>query len=193
MFTASCSRFAYGVDLLNLGEHGVLLLEIGDRKATAPHSAYVSLGVSQPIIAGRFPGIPSRYRDPASFFGHFTGYNDSLPEEIVVVWQLAEMRNCKSEHRVQADSEYVKDNLRGRDYGRTEYVDKSGCTWHPLPSKVFRQKLDIKAIRSTEAYRRTGTRYKDVAGSRYTLNLTLIFIEDQVKVEVDNGATNPWL
>lgn len=145
------------------------------------------------MIAGRFPSIPSRYRDPASGLGHFEGHRNSLPEHIEIVWQLAELKDCKNETRIRSDSEIARKELHGRQYGTTEFVDKSDCTWHPLPDKVYRQQLDMQAIRNSEAYRKTGRRADGVAGSRYTLNLTLVFIEDRLIVEVDNGATNPWL
>lgn len=145
------------------------------------------------MIAGRPPSIPSKYRDPASGLGHFEGHRTSLPDEVEIVWQLAELKDCKSETKVRHDANLPWLGSRAQTYGPEEFIRKSDCTWHPLPDKVYRQQLDMQAIRNSEAYRKTGRRADGVAGSRYTLNLTLVFIEDRLIVEVDNGATNPWL
>ncbi|TDU32546.1 hypothetical protein DFR24_1944 [Panacagrimonas perspica] len=192
-FLSSCGRFVYGVDILNYGDSGILLLKIGDMEATGLHQAFSELGVSVPIIAGRFPSIPSKYRDPASYFGRFNERHATLPDDVVIGWQLADLKNCKAERRVSADSLAQRSIKSASVYAAKEYVFKDDCSWHPRPDKVYQQKLDLRPIKNSDAYKRTGDRYKDVAGSRYTLNITLIFIEDQVKVEVDNGATNPWL
>jgi hypothetical protein len=190
---SGCEPFRYGVDVLNHGENGVILLQVGTLKAVGPHPAYASIGVNTPMIAARFPSLPSRHRDPASSFGRFEGYERSLPDSIDLTWQLASLNDCKAAIRIKADSESAKKELAGRSYGRSEYFGKSGCTWRPLSDRIFKQTVDMRDLRRSDAYKRTGERYKEVAGSRYTLNITLIFIEDQVKVEVDNGATNPWL
>ena len=95
-------------------------------------------------------------------------------------------------HVEPSDAKSIEE-VRQLGYVPSEHVYKQLCQWLPLPDKIYRKKLDLRPIKNTDAYKRTGERYKEVAGSRYTLNITLIFIEDQVKVEVDNGATNPWL
>jgi len=190
---SGCGSFSYGVDVLNYGENGVILLQVGTAEAVGPHPAYANVGVAIPMIAARFPSLPSSYRDPASSFGRFNGYETSLPDSLDIAWQLASLDDCKATVRMDANSESIKKELKGRSYGPSEYFGKSGCTWRPLSDRIFRRTIDMKALRLSDAYKRTGDRYKDVAGSRYTLNITLIFIEDQVKVEVDNGATNPWL
>ena len=169
------------------------MLQFGDRKAEGLHEYYASAGVDVPILRGLHPRIPSRHRDPASATAPFLGHSHSLPETAEVVWQLAELKDCKSETKVRHDANLPWLGSRAQTYGPEEFFRKSDCTWHPLPDKVYRQQLDMQAIRNSEAYRKTGRRADGVAGSRYTLNLTLVFIEDRLIVEVDNGATNPWL
>lgn len=188
-----CGSFIYGVDILNFGHRGVLLLQVGDIKAENIHKAYRDVGVPFPIIGGRFPSIPSKYRDTASSFGSFQGYEREIPDEIDIAWQLADLENCKDNLHVDPANLKQVEEIRRLGYTASQHVSKQLCQWTPLPDKIYRKKLDLRQIKNTDAYKRTGDRYKEVAGSRYTLNITLIFIEDQVKVEVDNGATNPWL
>lgn len=189
----ACSSFDYGIDVVNFGHSGVLILQLGDRRAEGLHDYYASVGVDIPILRGLHPRIPSIHRDPASATAPFQGYPHSLPEVAEIVWQLADLKDCDTETKVPHDADLPWLGPRARKYGPEEFTRKSDCTWHPLPDKVYRQHLDMRAIRNSEAYRKTGDRAKGVAGSRYTLNLTLVFIEDRLIVEVDNGATNPWL
>ena len=126
-FVSACERFSYGVDILNYGESGVIILQVGNQKAIGPHPAYVKIGATVPMIAARFPSIPSNYRDPASYFGRFEGYETSLPESIEVAWQLAALDNCKEMLRIDKNSESAL-TLRENFHGRTEYFAKSGCT-----------------------------------------------------------------
>lgn len=127
------------------------------------------------------------------------------------MWQLAELKECETElwanrpvqYRPQDTSEAARkvwdearekrlDEIKKLGYTPENHWVKSGCTWLPLPDKIYRQKLDMQALRDSEAYKKTGRRNPNVAMSRYTLNLELIFNEDQLTVKADNGATNPW-
>lgn len=188
-----CGKFIYGVDMYNYGYSGVIILQVGDRKAEGLHRAYVKYGVKVPMIRGLHTAVPSRYRNPASYFGRFQGYETSLPEEDVeIVWQLADLTDCERERTVSANSEYMRGDLGGRDFGRSEFFIRRKCTWTPRPDRIFRQKIDMRAIRDSEEYKKTGRRNPDAVG-RFTLNIKLIFIEERMVVEIGNGATNPAL
>lgn len=194
----------YGMDINNYGQNGVIVLEMTHFEPfeLVPYKTTQASGeevLNDPRVPGLIgikrvvdldPDIPSKYRNPASAFGRFPRYGNSLPDEVEIVWQLAELTEC---HRiVPVRSDETKQELEALGYKPAEHARKSDCTWHPLPDKIFRKKLDMAAVKASEAYRKTGTRNHWIAGSRYTLRLNLIFIEDQVKLEAANGATNPW-
>ena len=188
-----CGKFIYGVDMYNYGHSGVMLLQVGSRLAYKVHPAFEADGVTVPMIRGFDTNVPSLYRNPASYFGRFQGYETSLPEEDVeIVWQLADLTDCEDEYRVSADEDRIVENLRGRDFGRSEFYIRRKCTWTPRPDRVFRQKIDMRAIRNSKEYKKTGRRNPDAVG-RFTLNIKLIFIEERMVVEIGNGATNPAL
>ncbi|MDT0499318.1 hypothetical protein RM530_18420, partial [Algiphilus sp. W345] len=163
-----------------------------------------------PFVIAMTPQIPSpRYRDPTTSFGRFRGYENDLPDALEIVWQLAELTECSTDIRADHKSDYSKEpevqrlyyeaqwrerqrELRSKGYDPADHVLKSGCTWHPLPDKVFRENLDLQAVRDAEAYKKTGKPYSGTAMSRFQLNLTLIFIEDEITVKAESRVTNPW-
>lgn len=55
---SGCGKFIYGVDVLNYGQSGVLILQMGNEKSTGLHPAFVKLGVMVPIIRGFIPPFP---------------------------------------------------------------------------------------------------------------------------------------
>lgn len=194
----------YGVDVVNHGQNGVIVLEMTHFESYESQPYVTTSGrgeeiLNDPRIPGLegiksvvelYPSLPSEYRNPADAFGRFPGYKKSLPRDVEVVWQLAELAQCDDYGPALADK--TKDWMREHHYDPEYHRLASRCTWHPLPDKIFRKKLDMAAVRASDAYKRTGTRNKWVGGSRYTLNLALIFNEEQVQLEADNGTTNPW-
>ncbi|MDD3763172.1 MAG: hypothetical protein PHP86_07770 [Nevskiales bacterium] len=175
--TVACSpfgEFIYWVEASNESTRGVLLLQVGQRKALRSHNYYSTVGIGFPIIAGLHPGV----KDNTSIkLGTFASHKTSLPNEVEVVWQLAALTNCKEN---EPDSSYPG--------GRR----KSGCTWLPLKDKIYRKTLDLSDIKQSEAYKKTGKSNPRRGGSHYTLVLNLIFNEDQVRIEAYNSSTHPW-
>ena len=106
-----CGKFIYGVDIYNYGRHGVLVLTMADEQPFV-RKPYITMGAdgkevlndnkipgleNVAFVVGLYPTIPSKYRDPASSFGRFTGYKRSLPKEVEVVWQLPTLTDCETE------------------------------------------------------------------------------------------------
>lgn len=110
--------------------------------------------------------------------GRFEGYENSLPDKVEVVWQLAKLSDC----------DYVNPSRES-----PGHVAKSGCTWTPIEGKVYRKTIDMDVIRSSQAYKRTGSPVGQGAGSEYTLKILFIFNEGELQVKALNGRTNPWL
>lgn len=204
-FCTKAFGIIYGVDLVNYGQNGVIVLEIARHKPWKLEP-YYTMGadgqkvLNDPKVQGlqdlslvtfQYPSIPSKYRNPADAFGRFPGHPNSLPDKVEVVWQLAKLSKCADYGPAQSDK--TRKWLSGNGYDPSFHTLARGCTWHPIPDRVFRKTIDMNEIKATEAYRRTGSANPNRAASRYTLNLKFIFIEDQLKVEADNGATNPWL
>lgn len=172
VMVSACGRFIYGVEASNRGETGVLILQIGDRIPTNLHEHYSTVGVRFPIIAGLRPRLMGRN---SVQIGQFQGYEESLPDEVEVVWQLAELVDC-----IQDDTSSPSN------------VEWSSCTWLPDRDRIYRRKLNIGALRETEEFKKTGKSYTKVAGSRYTLRVALVFDGDRVEIIANNATTNPW-
>lgn len=196
----------YGLEINNHGRNGIILLaltrfrafELKPYKTMQANGDVVVIDYTVPGLVGikrvasLTPSIPHAHRDPASSFGRFPGYRRSLPDEVEVVWQIAELNDCTAVVGV-SPGDTIWPEVEARGYNRPDqHVLKRGCTWRPIPGKIFRKKLDMAAVRASEAYRKTGTRNQWIGGSRYTLRLNLVFIEDRVILEAHNGSTNPW-
>ncbi|MDT0499341.1 hypothetical protein RM530_18540, partial [Algiphilus sp. W345] len=63
--------------------------------------------------------------------------------------------------------------------------------WHALPDRIYRKTLDLKQVRKSAAYKKTGTSNPYVTLSRYTLRIELVFDEDQLTLNAYNVGTNP--
>lgn len=190
-----CGKVIYGVKAFNFGQNGVLVLEMSHRTAGAIDADRVTRGLADGLlgrvmIAHLYPSIPSKYWDNGVLFGRFEGYDHSLPSEIEVVWQIAELRNCKEEMR--ATSERGVKELEVAGYSPTYHVNKSGCTWIPLPDRIYRKKIDMQAIRDSEAYKNATRRNLLILGHSHSLRLFFVFQEDQLTVEVFAYGINPW-
>ena len=193
IFVAWPIKFLYLVDVVNFGQSGVIVRQIGERVADGPHPAYVNLGVKGSMIIGRSPSIPSKYRDTTDGYGTFQGHDHDLPDEVTIEWQLADLTKCDRAFQENTQSLPEPEKTTALKYRRESFFHLSGCQWTPRADRIFRKTLDLRGVKESEAFKKTGKRYPDVAGSRYTLGISIIIIEDQVYLETANGATNPWL
>ncbi len=175
--TVACGpfgEFIYWVEASNESARGVLILQLGKRKGIRPHSYYSKVGVDFPILAGLRQGVG---KSTSIKLGTFAGHKTSLPNEVEVVWQMADLIDCKSEE----PSTVYPGVMR-----------KRGCTWVPVKEDIYSKNLDLSAIKKSEAFAKTGKSNPNRGGSHYTLVLNLIFNEDQVRIEAYNSATHPW-
>ena len=190
-----CGKVIYGVKAFNFGQNGVLILEMSSktpREVSAERMQRANMDGLKGLmlIAHLYPKIPSKYRDNGVLFGRFEGHDHSLPSEIEVVWQLADLRNCKEEKRAQS-SQVIRE-LQTRGYNPNYHISKRGCTWIPLPDRIYRKKIDMKAIRESEAYKKATRRNLLILGHSHSLRLFFVFQEDQLTVEVFAYGINPW-
>ncbi len=193
---SGCSKFVYGIDLVNYGRFGVLVLELDGMQNYLEKTEYISYTVSGDIarnpgtpgleglelVNRLYPSIPSQYRNPANSAGRFAGHPNSLPDSVEVAWQLAELRECE---RYRApESPRVQLWLKENGFTASEHRTAFDCTWHPLPGKVFRKTLNIGALRQSEAYRK--------AGRNARLNITLRFMDEEIEIVSEAFAINRW-
>ncbi|MBV2096131.1 MAG: hypothetical protein KUF80_14675 [Candidatus Thiodiazotropha sp. (ex Codakia orbicularis)] len=162
---SSCSKFLYDVTAVNYGELGVIFLKM----PTARINVYRRTN----------PGIPG-VRDDISHFGQFHDHPNSLPDQVVVEWQLAELSNCK---RIIKHKSFVYKTKDEKIYTR-----KAGCTWTPVKDKVFRKVFDLKEIQNSEIARRAGERIR--FGSKRVMNIMFIFRDEEVEMRVGGFASN---
>ncbi len=73
-----------------------------------------------------------------------------------------------------------------------KYIRQRDCIWTPIEGAVYREVVDLKAVRESEAYQRTGKRNPSVALSKFVLRLTFVFENDQLEVQAESYTTNPW-
>ncbi|GAA5218201.1 hypothetical protein ACFSJ3_15130 [Corallincola platygyrae] len=94
-----------------------------------------------------------------------------LPDKLEIVWQLAELHDCKHIYKTR----------------------KRGCRWVPIDAAIFRQELDMEAIKNSKEFQRAGTRNPNRAGSYFLSNMLFVFKDDHVEVEIYNSSTNPYM
>lgn len=197
--------YNYAVDLVNYGQNGLIILEMGS------HKPYVRTLYTTTSAAGNktqhdprtpgikdlefvsriYPSLPSKYRNPADAFGRFPGHARYLPDQVIVKWQLAKLEDCSDYHGVLTDEK--RSWLSSKGYKPDFHRQAYDCRWVPIPDKVFSQTLDLDAlVKQTEAYKKTGTSNPKGALSFYTLHLTFEFAEEKLRLDVDNSTTNLW-
>lgn len=214
----------YSVDVVNYGQYGAIILEIGGHEpfVRKPFKKGDGQG-GEFIMDARIPGLedlayvlirepdfPTDYRDNTVGIGQFPRYSRSLPETVEVVWQLADLSECRSVVRPNAPvevspnyPEHAKasfeknriefmDQLRAKGYDPDRLIRKSGCIWSPIAGKIYRKTIDMKAIRQSEAYKQSGDSNPDLARSKFVLNLKFVFMDEDLKVEAESRTTNPW-
>ncbi len=208
----ACGKTPYSIDMLNYGQHGVILLKVGEQEGAVrkPYRVKMASGRERwvtnvvypglediPFVIAMTPTIPSQYRDPTSAFGRFKGYENKLPDKVEIVWQLAELKDCDDESQIKG-REPTPYNIEKREwlesngFNPDDHVRKSGCTWSPLPGKVFREELDMKAIRDSEAYRQASRGLFGSPFDRHAMLIELIFQEDQLTVKTYDRKVNVW-
>ncbi|MEW8509411.1 MAG: hypothetical protein AB2608_01110 [Candidatus Thiodiazotropha sp.] len=153
-----CSKFLYNVSVANYGEYGVIFLKIPTTRINK--------------YRRKNPGIPG-VRDDIGHFGRFHDHPYSLPDQVEVEWQLAELSDCRSVRVYSKDPQYMR---------------KRGCTWTPLEDKVFRKIFDLKEVKKSEYAKRAGERIR--FGSKRVMTIMFIFRDDEVEMRVGGFASN---
>ncbi|MES9971370.1 MAG: hypothetical protein ABW092_15155 [Candidatus Thiodiazotropha sp.] len=162
---SGCSKFLYGVTAANYGKYGVIFL----RMPTTRITTYRRIN----------PGIPG-VRDDISHYGQFHDHTHSLPDQVVVEWQLAELSDCR---RVDK----YKSAVRKTDDTKI-YIRKLGCTWIPIKDKVFRKVFDLKEAKESDYAKRAGERIR--FGSKRVMTIMFIFRDEEVEMRVGGFASN---
>lgn len=194
---SGCGEFTYGVDLVNHGQKGILVLSFGGFRKYEEREVFLTYRktgeeIRNPgtkglagieLVKRLYPSLPSKYRDTAAAFGRFPGKPRSLPDSAEVIWQLAELRECRTNTEAQSEKTVKELKALGRDpeYHRIA----SGCTWKPLPDKIFRKTVDLTAIRETDAY-------KQAHGRNFRLNITFEFMDEELRVIPEAYGINRW-
>ncbi len=205
LFAMGCGECIYSVDMVNHGQNGVILLQVGQETGVVrkPYKVHRPDGttrwetyVASPgledvaFVIAMDPSIPSEFRDPTSAFGRFKGYEDKLPDQVEIVWQLAELKECDDVMGVGDLNPSARKWLVSQNLDPSRYIYKAGCTWRPLPGKIFHKQLDMQAIRDSEAYREATRLRLDTPFNRHILRVELVFAEDQLTVNTDQYTVN---
>ena len=163
----SCGQTNYSIDVVNYGRNGVFISSI-----ETEHGSY------EPKLA-LDPALPNVADELIWLRKYFVEKHPSKPPELLTVsWQLAELFNC--------ETVFSTDKVSG-------HIRKKGCTWRLIDGKTFEQSIDLTKIRESEAYKRHGDSYEEVAWSRQRLQIILVFREEELDVELYTFADNPWL
>ncbi|MEW8256698.1 MAG: hypothetical protein AB2747_20270 [Candidatus Thiodiazotropha taylori] len=160
---SSCSKFLYAVGMANYGDYGVIII-----------SPETTAGTNR--IRTGIPGV----RDDIIDKGRFPDHPNSLPDQVVVEWQLAELSDCRRVDRFRSKVPKTDDTKI--------YIRKLGCTWTPLEEKVFRKVFDLKEIQNTEYAKRAGERIR--FGSKRVMTIMFIFRDEEVEMRVGGFASN---
>ncbi len=197
----------YAVDMVNYGQNGVILLQVAEETGVVrkPYKVHRPDGttrwetyVASPgledvaFVIAMDPSIPSEFRDPTSAFGRFKGYEDKLPDQVEIVWQLAELKECDDVMGVGDLNPSARKWLVSQNLDPSRYIYKAGCTWRPLPGKIFHKQLDMQAIRDSEAYRQASRGLFSSPFDRHVMLIELIFQEDQLTVKTYDRKVNVW-
>ena len=156
---------------------------------------------------GRFPGHPDRLPDQVEIEWQLAELKNCAhvftldrPEESEWYESMLEHlearpRNPEDEERLLkgalARSTWSQLVARGHE-NPGKYIRQRDCTWVPIEGAIYRKVVDLKAVRESEAYQRTGKRNPTVALSKFVLRLTFVFENDQLEVQAESYTTNPW-
>lgn len=181
---SGCGGLTYSINAANYGTHGVILLDMPVTGGFAGKPPHPGLRLS--------PGIPT-VRDDKRWIGRFRNHDQDLPSgNMEISWKLAKLTNCKDIVRIDQGDKMQRRISKAGYRNPTSYMRKSNCTWTPIKGKVFHKTLDMDAIRNSEAYKKAGSPYPSVQGSKNVLRILLVFNEDQLEVKTYNAHTNPW-
>ncbi len=156
---------------------------------------------------GRFPGHPDSLPDHVEVEWQLAALSDCAhvhtierPEESE--WYQNALRRMEVRPRKPEDeARLLKGALARSTWSQLvarghenpgKYIRQRDCTWAPIEGAVYREVVDLKAVRESEAYRRTGKRNPSVALSKFVLRLTFVFENDQLEVQAESYTTNPW-
>ncbi len=170
LLLTGCGRQLYYVSVANYGEKGVILKPFP---------------VQYDGITNIRPGIPGVEADIFKK-GYFKGYPNSLPEKVEVVWQLAELKNCRD---VVPSTSFVPHTTDTKVYTR-----KEGCEFVPIPGKVFRRVIDLDEVRNSSEAKNAGKRARDwwSSFSRNGLIVEFEFRDEALSVDTAYFHTNSW-
>lgn len=168
---AGCERgLLYSVSFANYGDYGVIIRDL-------------PVKLNRPVeIEPGIPGVRADIYEKSCF----RGYPNSLPQRVEVVWQLAELADCKE----VIESRSFLDESDTRVYAR-----RSGCDFIPIKDKVFRNVVDLNKITETEAGKRAGKLVKPwwtLSRARYGLSVAFEFRDESLEVRALTYRTNPW-
>ncbi|MES9971372.1 MAG: hypothetical protein ABW092_15165 [Candidatus Thiodiazotropha sp.] len=162
-FLTGCTKFLYAVDMANYEDYGIMVI-----------SPETTMGANR--IRTGIPGV----RDDVIAKGRFPNHPNSLPDQIVVKWQLAELSDCRRIDKYKSKIKKVEDN--------TLYVRKLGCTWTPIKGKVFRKVFDLKEAQKSEYAKHAGERIR--FGSKRVMIIRFIFRDEEVEMRLGGFASN---
>lgn len=171
----------YTVKVANYGETGVILLN-------PPLSGNSFLEEGKLEEFHLRPGLPTVVADFVRL-GQFTGHQDALPKvNPVLTWQLAELTECKSVRAIGSD--VFARSVEEAGYVPEQHARKEDCKWAPISGRRYQKEIDLKQIRKSEEYKRVG-KFVDgnPLGGSYTLNISLIFREADLRISVENETT----
>ena len=173
-FIYGCSgKFIYNVHLANYGKYGITFIKFP----------------SKGLPKRRRTGIPGIRADVSGLMGGFNNDRYHLPSKpIEIVWQLNELTDCDS---VIGPYESNDKNYPGM------FSRKRGCTWTPLPDKIFRKTIDIEALKKSEHFKRSGKNADGFSliprfAEKRIMSITLVFRDDEMDVNLSSRITNPW-
>ncbi len=98
------------------------------------------------------------------------------------MWQLAELSSCETYRAAHSEKSEKWMSANGFDveFHRIAF----GCTWRPARARIYRQKVDMEAIRASDAYKKAGRNFRP--------NLTFEFIEGELRVKPEAFRINRW-
>lgn len=154
----------YGIGIGNYTGLGVIIHELPVRSEFLPRKELD-------------PTIPGTMQSVFKFSG-FVDTTTKLPNEVILKWQLAELKNCRKDISAKINTNYT--SIKFEDDGRI-YHRKSGCDWYPLSDKIYETTLDLRVAQKSEAFEKLGQKMED--GGYYGADLMiLIYGEDDIRV-----------
>ncbi|MEW8139616.1 MAG: hypothetical protein AB2768_15800 [Candidatus Thiodiazotropha endolucinida] len=162
---SGCSNFLYVVRAANYSEYGVILKQM---ETTMRYSRL-------------HPGIPG-VRDDIAVMNRFVDYPKSLPDQVEIEWQLAELSDCRRVDKYKSAVPKTDDTKI--------YIRKLGCTWTPLEDKVYRKVIDLTEVRRSEDAKMAGKTLRMC--SKSSLSIFFVFRDEDVILSFGSRRTNAF-